>query len=180
MECMDTPSPPGVVAGSREGLDIDRLFHQYSPYVAAIGLRLLGRDSEIEDLVQDVFLEALWGIGQLRDQDAIRGWLATVCVRMARKRLRRRRLRSFILGGDSVDYSCLIDPAASPEQRLLLTRSYQVLEKVPANYRVAWTLRHIQGESLSEVAAHCECSLATVKRWIQSAHDILQRELNHV
>jgi transmembrane sensor len=41
------------------GLDIDALFMRHSPYVAAVALRLLGRDDEVDDVVQDVFLQAV-------------------------------------------------------------------------------------------------------------------------
>lgn len=156
-------------------LALERLYDLYAPYVAAIGLRLLGRDSEIEDLVQDVFVEAAGSLQKLREPEAVRGWLATLSVRVARRRIRRRRLRSFIVGGNSADYSSLVDPGASPQERLLLTRCYEALDELPANQRLAWVLRNIEGESLAIVAERCECSLATAKRHLQRAQTQLQR-----
>jgi RNA polymerase sigma-70 factor (ECF subfamily) len=44
--------------------------------------------------------------------------------------------------------------------------------------RLAWTLRHIEGERLEDVAARCGCSLATAKRRIAAAHAHLQAEMN--
>jgi len=174
---MHTPRPSVAIASVGECLDIEQLYGQYASYVATIGLRLLGRDSEIEDLVQDVFLEAVRSIGKLRDPAAIKGWLATLSVRAARKRIRRRRVHAFVFGSDSVDYSVLVDRTASPEERLLLSRSYAVLDSLPANQRLAWVLRYFEGEPLAVVAERCECSLATVKRHIQRAQDHLQKEL---
>ena len=55
-----------------------------------------GRDDELDDLVQDVFLEAHRGLGQIRDAGSVKGWLARICVRRAVRRLRRRRLRAFL------------------------------------------------------------------------------------
>lgn len=158
---------------------LDALYDDYSRYVAAIGLRLLGRDSEIDDLVQDVFLDAVRGLGQLRDPEATRAWLATLTVRTARRRLRRNRLRRFVVGTDDYDYSCLVDTSASPEERLLLTRCYELLESLPANQRLAWTLRHVEGESLASVASRCECSLASAKRHVQRAQERLQEALGN-
>ena len=48
------------------------LFRRYSPYVATIGIRLLGRDDELDDLVQEVFIEAYRGFHQLRSPDAVK------------------------------------------------------------------------------------------------------------
>ncbi len=158
---------------------LDALYDDYAGYVAAIGLRLLGRDSEIDDLVQDVFLDAVRGLSQLRDLDATRAWLATLTVRTARRRLRRNRLRRFVGGSDDYDYSTLVDTSASPEERLLLTRCYEVLETLPANQRLAWTLRHVEGEALAVVASRCECSLASAKRYVQRAQARLQEVLGN-
>lgn len=167
------PSAARTVNEDAESASLDALYDQYSRYVAAIGLRLLGRDCEIDDLVQDVFLDAVRGIGRLRDPEATRAWLATLTVRMARRRIRRHRLRRFLVGSESLDYSHLVDASASPEQRLVVTRCYEVLATLPANHRLAWILRHVEGESLAVVAARCECSLASAKRYVQRAHDRL-------
>ena len=74
--------------------DFDALFHRFAPYVATIGLRILGRDGEVDDLVQEVFFEAHRGLESLRSPDAVKGWLARICVRKATRRLKRRRLRA--------------------------------------------------------------------------------------
>jgi RNA polymerase sigma-70 factor, ECF subfamily len=53
--------------------DLDALFRRYSAYVAAVALRLLGRDDEVDDVVQEVFLAALRGLRQLREEGAVKG-----------------------------------------------------------------------------------------------------------
>ncbi len=159
------------------GALLDSLYEEYSRYVAAIALRLLGRDSDVDDVVQDVFLDAVRGLRQLRDPQATRGWLATLTVRTARRRLRRRRFREVFVAPTEPQYERIVDPAATPEQRLLLTRCYEVLDTLPANQRLAWTLRHIEGESLAAVAARCECSLASVKRYVSRAQERIQAVL---
>ena len=53
-------------------------------------------------------------------------------------------------------------------------RCYEALDALPANQRLAWILRHVEGESLAVVASRCECSLASAKRHIGRAHKRLQ------
>ena len=74
-------------------LDLATVYRLHSSYVATVGFRLLGNDAEIDDLVQEVFIEANRGLSQLRDPTALRGWLARICVRKSVRRLRHRRLR---------------------------------------------------------------------------------------
>ena len=156
----------------------EELFRRYSPYVARIGLRMLGRESDVDDLIQDVFLAAFRQRHQVRDPFALKGWLATIAVRAARKQLRRRRLRSFV-GIDTLSPALeLRDPAMSPERRALLARVYTVLDRIPVEQRLAWTLRYVEGQKLEQVAASCRCSLATAKRRIAAAHGQVQTELD--
>ena len=160
-------------------IDLEEFFRRYAPYVARIGHRLLGRDDEVDDLIQDVFLAAHRGIRGLREAEAIKGWLATVAVRQCRRRLRARRVRTFLHIDSTDDYGQVADESASPEHRAMLAGVYRVLDRLPVNQRLAWTLRYVEGEQLERVAELCNCSLATVKRRIKAAHEAVQREVDH-
>jgi RNA polymerase sigma-70 factor (ECF subfamily) len=155
---------------------LEEVYRRYAPYVAAVVLRLVGRHHEVDDLVQDVFVEATRGLGRLRSPDAIKGWLATIAVRLCRRRLRGRRLRAFLGLDAGHDYATVADGAASPVDRLLLTRVYAVLDEVPVEARLAFALHHLEGERLEAVARLCRCSLATTKRRIALA----QRRIREV
>lgn len=157
---------------------VDEAFRTYSAYVAAIGLRLLGRPEEVDDLVQDVFIEAHKGFHTIRDPKGVKRWLARVTVRVAHRRLARRRRWRFLRLGDDFDYSALPDGGASPEMRALLARVYAKLDSLPVEQRVAWALRHVQGERLDAVALLCGCSLATAKRRIAAAHAAIREDFD--
>ena len=149
-------------------LDLDETFRRYAPYVAAIGLRLLGRSNEIDDLVQDVFMAAHRGLPHIRNPKAIKGWLATVTVRVARRRLRHRRLLHWV-GLEEADSMAAFSLETDPEARVLLTKVCATLDSLPVEPRLAWSLRHIAGEPLDRVAELCGCSVATAKRRISAA-----------
>lgn len=156
--------------------ELESVFRAYSRYVASIAVRLLGCDDEVDDVVQEVFVVAMRGLRNLREPGAIRGWLATVAVRIARRKLRRRRLRAFVGLDVAPDYSRLV-VAAGQDKALLIMRAYRVLDQLPVDERIAWTLRHVEGESLDSVAAICRCSLATAKRRIARAQAELDLEV---
>lgn len=162
-----------VVEASAGPVDV---YRTYSRYVASLAYRILGRDSEVEDVVQDVFLAAATGLSRLREPGALKGWLASATVNIASRRLRRRRLLA-VFGFDGTPDEEVVAPGASPEQRVLLGQIYLTLEDLPVNDRVAWVLRHVEGESLDEVAALTGCSLATAKRRIAAAQQAIERAL---
>jgi RNA polymerase sigma-70 factor, ECF subfamily len=165
-----------VVADASGPVEIDDLFRDHAAYVAAIGLRLLGRRDEVDDLVQDVFLAAHRARGKLRVRHEAKRWLVVVAVRTARRRLRMRRLRGWLHLDDHAS-DALVGPGASPEDAAFLAQVYAQLDRMPVNHRLAWTLRHVQGEELGTVAELMGCSLATVKRWIAAAHAELNAEV---
>jgi RNA polymerase sigma-70 factor, ECF subfamily len=157
---------------------LERLYRQYCRYVATIALRVLGRPDEVDDVIQDVFLAAERGRGAIANPDAVKSWLATVTVRTARARLRRRRLRALLGLDEAPSYLDVADPGLSPADRLQVSRIYAALDRLPVPLRLAWALRHIEGESLDEVAAHCGCSLASAKRHIAAAQARLREVLD--
>jgi len=158
--------------------DLDGLFRAHASYVARVVVRLLGRDDEVDDVVQDVFLDAISGLASLREEAAIRGWLATVAARKVARRLRKRKLRAWLRFETERTYEDVAAPGASQEERTLLAQVYQLLDELPVHDRLAWSLRHIEGEPLERVALMCGCSLATAKRRIGAAQLELDRVIH--
>lgn len=150
--------------------DFDSLFRRFAPYVGRIALSVLGAADEVEDVVQEVFVIAHRHLGTVRDRGATKAWLSRVTVREAARRLRRRRFKRILgIAGDVADSPHLADHGATPEQRAMLLSVYRVLDALPTAERLAWTLRHVEGERLEMVAQLCGCSLATAKRRIAAA-----------
>jgi RNA polymerase sigma-70 factor (ECF subfamily) len=158
---------------------LDEIYRRYCRYVAAVILRLCGRTSEVDDLVQDVFVEATAGIAGLRNPEAIKGWLATIAVRTVRRRLRVRRVWRF-LGLDDADSAGPIDSGASPLNRLLLHAVYRVLDAMPIEDRLAFGLHAIEGETMEKVAELCGCSYAAAKRRVARAQRRIAERLSDV
>jgi RNA polymerase sigma-70 factor (ECF subfamily) len=159
-------------------LDPATAFRRYASYVAAVAHRLLGRDQEVDDTVQEVFLAAIRGLSSVREPAAVKGWLARITVRVVHRRLRVRRAR-MLFGLDQVPARALaIDESVSGEQRALLASVYRVLDEIPSDQRIAWVLRHIEGERLEDVATLAGCSLATAKRRIAAAEQRIGEALD--
>lgn len=166
---------------SEVDLPLEELYVRFAPYVAAVATRILGRQAEVQDVVHDVFAAAVTGLRQRNNVHQVRGWLAKVAVRSASRQLRARRVRSFFERDDgSGEYEALVDPGASPEDRHTIQELYRTLDQLPARQRVAWVLRHVEGERLEEVAELCGCSLATAKRRIAAAQEKVLRRIGDV
>jgi RNA polymerase sigma factor (sigma-70 family) len=111
-------------AGLAGPLTPDAAFRAYAGFVASVALRVLGRPSEVDDLVQDVFLRVMRRLGDLRDPAALRGWLAVITARLARRRLRTRSWKLWLGVDGDYDYAQLADRSASPDARALIAELY--------------------------------------------------------
>lgn len=158
------------VSALPEDIPLEKLYARFAPYAAAIASRILGREGEVEDVVQDVFAAAVTGLRTRNNVHEIRGWLAKVTVRTSMRKLRARRFWRFFDLDETPHYEKLADPAAGPYEQQLISELYRALDGLKAEDRVAWVLRYVEGQELKEAAELCHCSLATLKRRVARAH----------
>jgi RNA polymerase sigma-70 factor (ECF subfamily) len=140
--------------------------------VAGLAGRILGRNDDVPDVVQEVFLIVHRRLSDVRQGGALRTWLGRITVREASRRLRWRRVRN-LLQPAPIEVDLVADEMAA-ELRPLVALLYVALDRLPARERSAWVLRHLQGEPLDHVAELCGCSLATAKRRIAAAEAALE------
>src|SRR5262245_23124928 len=88
------PTDAALVLSARAGEEWAReaIFRRYAPMVNGLAYRVMGRDEDVDDLVQDAFVQALDGLDRLQEPQAFASWLASIVVRTAAKILRRRKL----------------------------------------------------------------------------------------
>jgi RNA polymerase sigma-70 factor, ECF subfamily len=118
----------------------------------------------------------------------VRAWIACIAVSQVRRRFRRRRLLEAIGLGrfafsspgaeEEASLESLASSGQSPEVMAELGKLDRALAQLPPDERIAWMLRHVEGESLEDVAAACGCSLATVKRRIAAADALVRRHVS--
>lgn len=156
----------GVIAGRADAASA--LYERYVDGIQRLVFRLMGPDTEIEDVVHDVFLRALESIGRLRDPAALRPWLIGIAIRVVRiriqKRMRQRWLK--VMPPESVP-----EVATTPDMDLgeALRDVYGILQQLPPDERIALVLHRVEGLALEEAAASCDTSLATFRRRLARA-----------
>ena len=160
---------PGADPGAALPLRFEDVFRRYAPYVAALVLKLIGRPGDVDDVVQDVFIQAHRGLGNLRSAEAVRPWLRRITVRRAQRWLRKRWVLRWFRESGLDATAELVDPTASPEDRALVATLYRALEQLPRDERLVWVLRTVEGETLESIADSLGCSVSTVQRRLRAA-----------
>lgn len=161
-----------VRAQGGDGWAEEVIYRRHAPAILGLSLRLLRDRADAEDVAQDTFAIGLEQLHKVREGNALRAWLSQIAVSLVRRRARRRKLLALV-GLDRAGEDATLDAQASegqsPEVRAELAALDALLRTLPLEQRIAWTLRHVEGYELTEVAVAAACSLATAKRRIAAA-----------
>src|SRR5215208_7415154 len=141
------------------------LLERYRAPLYALALRILGCRPEAQDAVQDTFLIALRKIGQLRDPEAVGGWLYTILRSVCLTRLRKD--QGEILFGELplVQEQSTTEPSAEETIARLALREWvwTALSKLPEALRVTAMLRYFGSyPSYEEISAILGVPIGTV------------------
>ena len=160
-----------VAARADEHWAREALFRRYVTMVNGLSYRLVGRNADLDDLVQESFTEAWCSLGKLETPQAFAAWLGAIVVRTAHKMLRRRRLmtRLGLRRSEPIDPESLISPTAPPDVHSELVAVYRLIQKLPTDTRIAFVLRRVEGLPVDEIARLLRLSQSTVKRRIADA-----------
>lgn len=150
----------------------EALYRRHVHKVERVAARILRNAPDIEDVVQDAFVQAFARMGSLQDSSKLSSWLVSIVLNRARKKLRRRKLTRLLGLDRSLDDEGLAlqaSAAASQEARAELAELDTRLEALSTEDRICWILRKVEGHSLQETAELAGCSLATAKRRLKRA-----------
>ena len=153
-----------VLAGERDVFG--RLYELYAPLVHGILLARLPR-SEVEDMVQDIFLHALKKLHTLRDANAFGPWIAMIARNRAMDFYRRSHqtveVTEDLQGSDS----------SSPKAEEILA----IIRALPEAYRETLVLRLVEGMTGPEIATRTGLTAASVRVNLHRGMKLLRAKL---
>jgi len=154
---------------AREPRAASEVARAYGPLVRRVVSRFLGpavnRQDLAQDLCQEVFLRFFKRIDELRDPAALRGFLISIALGVARNEARRARVRRWIGLTSSGDLPETAGPLSwDPEARETTAHLYAILERLCAEDRSLFTARFAERMEVADVAAAHRMTLATAKR----------------
>ncbi len=159
----------------------------YQDMVFSTALRLLGNETEAQDVAQEAFVRAWNHWHELVGSQTIGGWLKTVTRNLCLNHLQRYRARWKMfsdLGHEDDEGEVREIDFAAPEtldQTLLTTDQRELIEdalaKLPADQRVALALYHFEDLDYADIAKQLGVSLGKVKTDIFRAREALRKKL---
>jgi RNA polymerase sigma-70 factor (ECF subfamily) len=172
-------------SGDRD--EFARLVDAFSGPVYRLGLRMLGREQDAEDVLQNTFVKILQHINGFEQRSSLSTWIYRIAANEALMMLRKMRPEVNLDeqgANDNEDYMPVqfVDWGALPEEILESGEAKVYLEKaieeLPEPLRVVFILRDIEGLSIKDTSEALNLTETNVKTRLLRARLNLREKLS--
>jgi RNA polymerase sigma-70 factor (ECF subfamily) len=179
--------PPAAPKSSRD-LDLARrcasgdraaqcqLFEDQRERVHIVLFRVLGSNQDMEDLVQESFIQIFSSLARYRGEASLGTWVDRITARTAFRYLSNRPARMARL--ELVSQHAIAPGSGAEAQahaREVARRVYTILDRLPPKYRIAYALHVIDERPIAEVATIIEVSLVAARSRVWRARRLLEK-----
>ena len=168
-------------ATDERSLSSEEIYRRHAQQVARWASRLAGPGLDVEDLVQETFLQVHRSRESFRGDSRLTTWLYGITERVVYARRRRERLRRMFGFGARGELPEVVDPGPTPAEILERRQStlllYAALDRLREKYRSILILFELEGLSGEAIAGLKGLRIATVWARLSRGRAQLVREL---
>lgn len=153
----------------------EQVYALFSAQMYSICVRYVGNKLDADDIFQQGFLQVFEDIGQVRNPDALPGWIKMVFINTALRHLKKQKSVLVICREDlSNDYDH-IDNNALVE--LEVEKIVELINLLPSRCREVFNLFVIDGYKHQEIAELLKISVGSSKSYLHEAKQRLMSEV---
>lgn len=179
---IETDDSAALVARAREG---DRgafrkLFERHRADVARLVYRMVGPRTEIEDLIQEVFVQVHRSLRDFRGEARFSTWLHRVTVNVVLMHRRAEKSRPILteeLPSGTVEDLQTTLPDAEVERRKRIGAFFELVGQIADKKRVVFVLHDLEGKSPTEIAEIVDAPILTVRTRLFYARRELEEKM---
>lgn len=168
-----------LVERSRAGdvAAFEELVRRHQARAYAIAYRLLGNREDAQEVAQDAFARAYFGLAGFRGTAQFRTWLYRIVVNLSTDLLRRRRPEVSQEEAATASVSGGENPGETAERLELRQRVGAAIDALPSDLKTVILLREFEGLSYAEIARVIRRPIGTVMSRLFHARRRLQQQL---
>lgn len=154
--------------------DISNLWQNHAEEIYNFIFKKVPNTSDAQDLRQEIFIKAYLHIHQLKEAEKARAWLFQITRRTITDFYRK-----LDYSEDLTEHTVVSDEQESPNlEQHLYCCLYPYIDELPAKYREAIVLHHVQGMKQEEIAKKLDVSFSGIKSRIQRGREIIKEKLS--
>jgi RNA polymerase sigma-70 factor (ECF subfamily) len=153
-------------AQTGDGEAFRQIYQQYKGMVAHLAYNITGSQQDLEDIIQEAFLQVHRSIRSFQGESKFSTWLYRLTINVAMQYVRQHRKTAGVKHSID-DLRNLSDEGASPEECASTTEKRQILmnalSRISPKKRIVFILHEIQGIEAREVARILKIPTLTVR-----------------
>jgi RNA polymerase sigma-70 factor (ECF subfamily) len=139
---------------------------------------ILRQEADVEDAVQQTFLQAFVAIGRFEGASSFSTWVTRIAVNEALMRARRARWGPVVVPPDP---DGLAFSGSGPEQQAAAREEIRLVRqaalRLPPRHRELFRLRYVEGLSVTQAATRLEITEAAAKLRLSRTRQVLRRAI---
>jgi RNA polymerase sigma-70 factor (ECF subfamily) len=158
----------------------EELVYRYDRHVLSIAMKYSGNNDDAKDIYQEVFIRIYKALNKFRFQSEFSTWVFRITTNVCltyKAREKRRTMVSISPKQDEEVQETIINLEAegkdSPDKKAMdseVSKNIELaLKELTPKQRMCFTLKHMEGYKLKEIAVMLECQEGTVKKYLFDA-----------
>jgi RNA polymerase sigma-70 factor (ECF subfamily) len=173
-----------VKRGDKTAFDL--LVLKYQQRIVNLVSRFVRNQSDAQDVTQEAFIKAYRALPNFRGESAFYTWMYRIAVNTAKNHLAVQSRRPVAAEQDiteieQIEGNTALKDYATPEHMLLRDEIQETvikaIESLPADLKMAITLREVEGLSYEDIATAMDCPIGTVRSRIFRAREAIDNQL---
>ncbi|HLO58156.1 MAG TPA: RNA polymerase sigma factor [Bacteroidales bacterium] len=158
---------------------VSQMVNNHRNLIWHIIISMTGRNSDNEDLFQEVFLRVFKGIRKFREEAKLSTWIGSIAHHVCVDYLRKKKLNSIYtdIENDFKAVQNIKSEFATNEHEDLNKLLLSAIEKLPPAFRTVITLFHLDDHSYRDISIITGMPEGTVKSYISRGRDSLRQIL---
>ena len=158
-------------AAAGDAAAFEQLYRQHYRRVYSLCLRMLGSQTQAEDLTQEVFLQVFRKLGSFRGDSQFTTWLHRLTVNQVLMHFRKRGVKLEHTSEEG-DFTNVVDTPLQSTRRISMVDRLaleKAIAELPPGYRTVFALHDIEGYEHEEIAEMLGVSIGTSKSQLHKA-----------
>lgn len=158
---------------------MDKLYAEYSGYLAGVAYRYLGNDDDVKDVLQEAFIKIFTQIDsfEYKGKGALKAWLTRIVINEALMFLRKsdKERNLFVDSDDSSAGKQASDDAEPDSSDIDISVIMEMVARLPVGYRTVFNLFAIEGLDHKTIAQQLGITASTSASQYHKARAMLAR-----
>ena len=161
------------------------LIRRYNPFLYRIGRTYRYDHAETEDLMQEAYVQAYFNLAKFENRSTFKTWLTRIMLNNCYQQKQKLRYQKEVafdgVARENLGDAPLFHQSSNSEKIMVNKELARVLENalthIPEDYRIVFTLRELNGLSVSETVESLQISESNVKVRLNRAKKMLRTEI---